>query len=173
MNKKLRLFLVFLLGSFALAKAQDSIVYRVILIGDAGEIDKQQQAVLGFAANSIIKDKTTVLYLGDNIYPRGMSLPGSPDEERTQSILKSEYMPMRAKGAPVYFIPGNHDWDRMGPQGLEKIKRQWEYLSQQQDSLLRLVPENGCPDPYEIKVNDKQPLSPLIASGGFFPTVKQ
>jgi hypothetical protein len=172
MNKKLRLFLVFLLGSFALAKAQDSIVYRVILIGDAGEIDKQQQAVLGFAANSIIKDKTTLLYLGDNIYPRGMGLPGSPDEERTQSILKSEYMPMRTKGAPVYFIPGNHDWDRMGPQGLEKIKRQWEYLSQQQDSLLRLVPENGCPDPYEIKVNDKLTIIAFDSEWWLFPYSK-
>src|SRR6202000_74406 len=142
MNKKLLLCLVFLLGGIILAKAQDSIVYRVVLIGDAGEIDKEQQAVLGFAANSIIKDKTTVLYLGDNIYPSGMGLPGSPDEKRTQSILQSEYTPMRAKGAPVYFIPGNHDWDRMGLHGLEKIKRPWEFLNQQQDSLLRLVPEN-------------------------------
>lgn len=154
MKKHLLLWVIVACFAFT-AKAQDSVVHRIILIGDAGEIDKQQMAVLGFAANTIIKDKTTVLFLGDNIYPRGMALPESPDTTRTQNILKSEYMPMRAKGAPVYFLPGNHDWDRMGLNGLEKIKRQWEYIDQLQDSLLRVVPENGCPDPYEIEINDK------------------
>jgi UDP-2,3-diacylglucosamine pyrophosphatase LpxH len=52
---------------------------------------------------------------------------------------------MRSKGAPVYFIPGNHDWDRMGTDGLQKIKLQWQYLNDQNDSLLKMVPANGCP----------------------------
>ncbi|HJP64076.1 MAG TPA: BamA/TamA family outer membrane protein [Mucilaginibacter sp.] len=168
--KKFLLFCwIILAGSAFLAKAQDSVVHRVILIGDAGEIDKQQMAVLGFAANSVIKNKTTVLYLGDNIYPRGMALPGSPDTTRTQNILKSEYAPMRAMGAPVYFIPGNHDWDRMGLHGLEKIKRQWEYIDQRQDSLLRVVPENGCPDPYEIEVNDQLVIIAYDSEWWLFP----
>lgn len=169
MNKRLLTFLIFLLGCVALAKAQDSVVYRVVLIGDAGEIDKQQQAVLDFAANSIIKDKTTVVYLGDNIYPKGMALPGSADTARTQGILRSEYAPMRAKGAPVYFIPGNHDWDKMGMHGLEKIKQQWSFLNSQQDSLLRLVPENGCPDPYEINVNDQLTIIAFDSEWWLFP----
>src|SRR5471030_230396 len=115
MDKKILIILLFSLVFGQFLKAQDSVVYRVILIGDAGEIDKQQMAVLSFAANKIIKNKTTVIYLGDNVYPRGMGLPGSPDQKRDESILRSEYEPMRTKGAPVYFLAGNHDWDRMGP----------------------------------------------------------
>ncbi len=149
--------------------AQDSISYRIILIGDAGEMGKEQVAELSFAANSIMKNKTTVIYLGDNIYPKGMALPGSTDTERTESILRSEYMPMRVKGAPVYFIPGNHDWDKSGLHGLEKIKQQWKYLGQQQDSLLRLVPENGCPDPYEIKINDKLAIIAFDSEWWLYP----
>lgn len=152
-----------------IVKAQDSVVYRVILIGDAGEIDKQQMATLDFAASLIIKNHTTVLYLGDNVYPHGMGLPGSPDQARTENILRSEYGPMRAKGAPVYFVPGNHDWDKMGPHGLEKIKRQWEYIGQQQDSLLHVVPANGCPDPYEISINDKLTIIAYDSEWWLFP----
>lgn len=137
-----------------LAQAQDSVRYRIILIGDAGELGKQQNGVLQSAAGNILKNKTSVLYLGDNIYPTGMGLPGSAEEEATKKILQMQYQPMRAGGAPVYFIPGNHDWDRMGPKGLAKIKQEGEYLASQKDSLLKLVPAKGCPDPTEITIND-------------------
>lgn len=145
--------LVFLLTATA-TQAQDSIRYRIIFIGDAGEMDPQQHSVMDHAAAHIIANKTSVMYLGDNIYPRGMGLPGSKEEETTKQILRSQYQPMRSKGAPVYFIPGNHDWDRMGPKGLAKIKRQWEFLDEQNDSLLKMIPRNGCPDPVAINVSD-------------------
>ena len=110
-----------------------------------GEIDNQQGGVIGTASGYILPGKTTVLYLGDNVYPTGMGLPGSADEEGTKNILRAQYQPMRSKGAPVYFIPGNHDWDRMGKQGLEKIKAQWSFLNAQQDSLLKLVAGKWLP----------------------------
>jgi hypothetical protein len=168
MIKKLPLLFILLLGRFT-GQAQDSVRYRVILIGDAGEMDMQQNAVLKHAANNIIKNKTTVMYLGDNIYPHGMGLPGSPEEEETKKILQSQYLPMRAKGAPVYFVPGNHDWDKMGPQGLAKIKRQWQYLNEQQDSLLKMVPANGCADPVEINLTENLTVIAFDTEWWLFP----
>lgn len=135
-------------------QAQDSIRSRVILIGDAGKIDAQQKAVLAGAAANIIPGKTTVLFLGDNVYPSGLSLPGGPDSAITREILKAQFAPMRARGASVYFLPGNHDWDAMGKQGLAKIQEQWRFLEAQHDPALKLVPANGCPDPVEIDVSD-------------------
>lgn len=122
-----------------IAKSTDSIVSRMILIGDAGEMDLQQGGVISHATMDVIKGKTTVFYLGDNIYPRGMGLPGSKEEQETKDIITSQYKPFRALSAPVYFIPGNHDWDRSGPLGLEKIKRQGDFLREQKDSGLSLV----------------------------------
>jgi Calcineurin-like phosphoesterase/Omp85 superfamily domain len=138
---------------FHAANAQDSIMQRIIIIGDAGEIDKEQQALIPAASNMILQNKTTVIYLGDNIYPRGMGLPGSSEQEKTKAILQSQYKPMRSKGAPVYFIPGNHDWDKEGKNGLAKIKQQWAYLEEQQDLLLKLLPPDGCPGPTEINIS--------------------
>jgi len=148
------LILILILSWSGIAWAQKpAVVSRVILIGDAGEMDTQQSQVLKHAASQVIKGKTTVLFLGDNIYPRGMGLPGSAEEQKTKEILQSQYVPLRATGAPVYFLPGNHDWDKSGPQGLAKIKRQWEFLDEQKDSLLKMVPRDGCPDPVEINVS--------------------
>src|SRR5690606_27977181 len=134
--------------------AQDSISRRIIFIGDAGEINHKQETIIPRAAELIIPGKTTAIFLGDNIYPKGMGLPGSPEEAETQQILRSQFEPMRARGAPVYFIPGNHDWDRMGKNGLAKIRAQDFFLRSQGDSLLKLLPPDGCPDPQVIEVSD-------------------
>ncbi len=162
-----------LLSSLNPIHAQDSIRARIILIGDAGEMDPEQKMVIPDAAAHILKDKTTVMYLGDNIYPRGMGLPGSSEEKETQQIMQSQYQPMRERGAPVYFIPGNHDWDRMGPLGLAKIKRQWEYLEEQGDPGLKLVPANGCPDPVAIDVSDSLVIIALDSEWWLYPFDKE
>lgn len=168
-----QLLLLLLLGAAATyGHAQDSIRYRVIFIGDAGEMNTEQQKSLQHAANHIITGKTSVFYLGDNIYPHGMGLPGTKEEEAGRQILQSQYLPMRAKGAPVYFTPGNHDWDRMGPKGLAKIKQQWQYLDERGDSLLKLIPANGCPDPVEIPLTDSLTIIAYDSEWWLFPFSK-
>jgi len=170
-----RIFTGFLLFLFSVHRSfgQDSVLARIIFIGDAGEMDPQQQLILPDAASRIIPGKTSVFFLGDNIYPRGMGLPGSKEEAETQQILQSQYRPMRAKGAPVYFIPGNHDWDRMGPQGLAKIKRQWAYLEEQQDPELKMIPANGCPDPVAIRISDSLVVIALDSEWWLYPFDKE
>lgn len=153
--------------------AQDSIISRIILIGDAGELDDPQKVVIPDAASRVLPGKTTVIYLGDNIYPHGMSLPGTKDEERTQKIMQSQYQPMREQHAPVFFIPGNHDWDRMGPQGLAKIKAQWDFLEAQQDPGLKLLPPNGCPDPVVIDISDSLVVIAMDSEWWLYPFNKE
>ena len=148
------LLAIFFLSIFASTYSQDSVQYRMIFIGDAGEIDSQQNNVILSAAQHVIGGKTTVVYVGDNVYPTGFGLPGSKEEEHTKNILRAQFQPMRSNNATVYFLPGNHDWDRMGKNGLAKEKAQWNFIGQQNDSLLKLVPPDGCPGPYEININD-------------------
>ena len=172
MMKNFTLLFFFFLSAVT-AFAQDEIKYRVILIGDAGELNTAQREALNNASKHVIPNKTTVLYLGDNIYPKGMGLPGSKEEESTKQILQSQFQPMRKMGAAVYFIPGNHDWDNSGPQGLAKIIRQGEYLAEQNDSLLRMLPADGCPDPVAIKVNDQLTIIAFDSEWWLYPYNKQ
>ena len=147
---------VLLLSSWLISFSQEGVKYRVILFGDAGEMNAGQLQDLKNASKQILPNKTTVLYLGDNVYPRGMGLPGSKEEEETKKILQSQFGPMRSKGAAVYFLPGNHDWDKSGPQGLAKIKAQADFLAAQNDGLLKLVPNGGCPDPSTSADRDRR-----------------
>ncbi|MES2775704.1 MAG: BamA/TamA family outer membrane protein [Bacteroidota bacterium] len=170
---RLLLSIFFFIAIGFAAEAQDSIQYRVIFIGDAGEINPLQKNIIGLASNQIIAGKTSVVYLGDNIYPRGMGLPGSPEEATTKEILRSQFVPMRSKAAPVYFVPGNHDWDRSGPLGLAKIIAQSQFLKQQNDTSLRMVPANGCPDPVEIKLAPNLTLIAWDSEWWLYPFIKE
>lgn len=159
---------LFFTGNFATAQ-DDDIVNRVIFIGDAGEINFKQETIIPRASDLILDGKTQVVYLGDNIYPRGIGLPGSPEEESTKDILRSQFEPMRAKGAPVLFIPGNHDWDRMGKDGLAKIKAQGQFIEAQGDSLLKLLPADGCPGPVELPISDDAVMIVYDSEWWLFP----
>ena len=55
--------------------AQDPVLQRIILIGDAGEMDAIQKAVIANAAEKILAGKTSVIYLSDNIYPTVWHFP--------------------------------------------------------------------------------------------------
>ncbi len=127
--------------------AQDSIVKRLIFIGDAGEINQIQKDVIDKALTQILTDRTQVIYLGDNIYSDGMKLPEDPQAAHTQAIITAQFKPFRQQGVPVYFVPGNHDWDRSGKAGLEKIQAQSSFLAEINDPQLALLPADGCPDP--------------------------
>jgi hypothetical protein len=164
--------IAFILFWSPMLEAQD-IRQRIILIGDGGELSSAQSIVMREAANKVLSDKTTVFFLGDNIYPRGMGLDGSKEEKESHEILQSQYKPMRAKGAPVYFVPGNHDWDRSGTDGLEKMKAVTRYIEKQQDSLLHITPANGCPDPYEIVFSDNITVIAMDTEWWLFPFNKE
>lgn len=168
MLKKITLIvLITLIGFYGFA--QQDVKYRVILIGDAGEMNTGQLESLKSAANHVIKGKTTTLFLGDNVYPIGMALPGSNNVKETEQILKSQFEPMRANGAAVYFVPGNHDWDKSGPNGLAKIQAQGQFLASFNDPLLKLIPDNGCPNPVAINLTDKLTVIAYDSEWWLFP----
>lgn len=120
---------------------------RFYLIGDAGaaETTDTNEALVIF--EKFIEDKETskdqLIYLGDNIYPRG--LPKKDEKSRKEAEVRMDAQLRSAKkfkGTTV-FIPGNHDW--YAKDGLKGLKRQEEYVEEGLDDNEAFQPENGCP----------------------------
>lgn len=130
-------------------------VHTIYLIGDAGGSPEGNVApavqLLGKKLQGASK-KTTVVYLGDNIYPNGLA-PKSLLEERAEDEHKLRAQLGIVKDFPgnVFFVAGNHDWYR---HGLEGVKRQKEFIEDVLDRKDVLLPEPGCGDPVEIELND-------------------
>ncbi len=147
------LFINCLLYAVAFAQ-EDSIQARIVLIGDAGKLFNGRQWVVESVRKHIKLDKkTTVVYLGDNIYQQGL-----PDEQSSafggmRAVLDSQIKINRGTDAKVYVIPGNHDWNNSGRDGLQSVRRQQDLINFiSTDRKVEFQPEDGCPGPVEVQL---------------------
>ncbi|MEQ1797888.1 MAG: metallophosphoesterase [Lacibacter sp.] len=154
----MRKIYIILCGLFALqaaAVAQDSIQARIILIGDAGLLTNGRHPVISSVKKSIlINEKTTIIYLGDNLYKAGLPDNSLPTYEIAKAPLDSQIQIAANSKAKVYFVPGNHDWAAGGPNGYESILRQQSYIDFLGNKNVTMFPRDGCPGPVEVKITD-------------------
>src|SRR5438046_594547 len=107
----------------------DSIQARIVIIGDAGSFHKDSAGkdrhyVVSAVKKTIPLDaKTTVIYVGDNLYYTGLPDDANPGYDVRRAVLDSQVSIAKGTDAKVYFMPGNHDWNREGPGGWEAIVR--------------------------------------------------
>jgi len=91
---------------------------------------------------------TTLLFLGDNVYPRGLVREGDPYRAEMERRLDAQLAVGRDSGAALtLFTPGNHDWDAWGPGGWAAIKREGAFILEKGGGRAALEPEQGCPGP--------------------------
>ena len=133
----------------------DSIQHRIVLIGDAGELNFGRAPVIDAVKNLIpLNEKTTVIYLGDNLYNYGLPDDRMPDYQHLKAILDSQINIAKGTKAKVYFIPGNHDWSNEALDGTEIVKRQGAYVINSGNSNVHFYPQDGCPGPIAQPIND-------------------
>ena len=82
----------FLLGWFVLKVAfgfaqQDSAAFQLILVGDAGSSDTSPLRQLISQHTNHSAGPSAVIFLGDNLYPKGLPPPRSKDRKAGEQIL--------------------------------------------------------------------------------------
>ncbi|WP_018341541.1 BamA/TamA family outer membrane protein [Cytophaga aurantiaca] len=148
--------ILFLSASVCAQTDTSGIVHRFILIGDAGRLLNGKSIVSDAVANHVNRSDstTTILFLGDNIYEKG--LPDKEDNNYAEyvEVLSKQLLPFESYAAKVYMIPGNHDWQKSGPEGWERIKREAAWIDSLHQDNIFFLPKEGCPGPEEIHIND-------------------
>jgi hypothetical protein len=133
--------------------AQDSLQARIILIGDAGELKNGRQPVLSGVKSTIPFDaKTTIIYLGDNLYNTGLPDEATQGFRELKAPLDSQIHIADNTPAKVYFMPGNHDWNNGSTGGWERIITQQQYVDNTGGKNVKFYPEDGCPGPVEVPI---------------------
>src|SRR4051812_6298038 len=132
---------------------QDSIQYRIIVLGNAGVITKEQKSIINNAAGHSIPGRTIALFLGNSIYPSRLGSSNKKSGLVAQNILYSQYAEFRKKGVPVFFIPGIAEWDNNGPEGYAKMLQFNEFIQNQNDTFLQVIPSNACPGPIALQLS--------------------
>ena len=137
--------------------------YRVILVGDAGEPLGGAKAVardanFALTTAATLKGKSMIVFLGDNVYPKGMPVRGNAGREADQArALLDRQLALAAGNVKAVFVPGNHDWDKSGPRGLERIVSEGQYVDKSStDGRVQFQPKRGCPGPVYMDVGERR-----------------
>ncbi len=160
------LFVFFVFISFS-GFAQ-KLEHRLIVFGDAGEINHKQTFLIEKSRALKVDNKTTAFFVGDNIYPRGMALT-APESIQTVKILQSQYEGFRKLDVPVYFLAGNHDWDKSKKEGLAKLKAQEQFILDQNDLGLKFIPKAGTIGPEVLHISDRLMIITYDSEYWLFP----
>jgi hypothetical protein len=121
----------------------------VFLIGDAGKPEPAGDIVLqALAIEAAAAPRgSAIVFLGDNIYPHGLPAPEDPERAEMERRLDAQIEVARRSGLRTVFAPGNHDWDRMGADGWNSVRRAEGFIRERGQGLASQLPADGCPGP--------------------------
>ncbi|MFC6269068.1 metallophosphoesterase [Frigoriflavimonas asaccharolytica] len=132
---------------------RQEVAHTFYLVGDAGNLENS--ATVGDiksleAKNTLnqLKDKldsanakSTLIFLGDNIYPKGLPNKKSKDRKIAEAHLDNQIALAKNYKGQTIFIPGNHDWYSNGIIGLEN---QQDYITKKLQDKKAFAPKNSC-----------------------------
>ena len=129
------------------------IAHRVVLVGDAGDLEGGEELLekVGrlVAGPGTLLDRTTLVFLGDNFYPKGPEILA--DDGSSEILLQQ--LNAGTRHAPTVFVPGNHGWDDSGifkpdlAAGLKRLLAMEEYVASHASKPGVWMPTAGCPGP--------------------------
>lgn len=155
MFRSITLFIIIGL-SLHFSKAQSpDINHQVFLIGDAGEptLAKANLSLLRDQLASVGKE-ATLIFLGDNIYPKGLPPKDHPKRKEAEEKLRLQFDITKNFEGKTIVIPGNHDWAKGKKEGWSHVNEQEKFVKKYFDSKKVFYPKNAEPGPEEIKLSD-------------------
>ncbi|MEO7987240.1 MAG: metallophosphoesterase, partial [Gemmatimonadales bacterium] len=128
----------------------------LLLIGDAGSPARGGEPVLRALERdaAVAPERTTIVFLGDNVYPRGVPDSASPARPDAERRLRDQIAVVREAGAHGIFVPGNHDWAKHAASGWDAIRRQGALIAADSGPTV-MLPEGGCPGPSVADVGSR------------------
>ncbi|WP_316633606.1 metallophosphoesterase [uncultured Flavobacterium sp.] len=121
------------------------IAHTFYLVGDAGNADEEQaQQTLELLHQKLKKSnkKATLLFLGDNIYPKGFpSNDNASDKALAETKLTNQLKLTDGFKGKTIFIPGNHDWYN----GIKGLERQADFVTKYLNDKKAFLPRKSCP----------------------------
>jgi surface antigen Omp85-like protein/calcineurin-like phosphoesterase family protein len=124
--------------------------YSIYFIGDVGDDTTLSEPVLSLLRSQILNegfDSSMVVFLGDNIYPKGLHKKSSKYRPQDESRINIQLDALKNYQGEIIFLSGNHDWKKGGEKGDNYVRRQERYIESYLDRGNVFLPDGGCPGP--------------------------
>ncbi len=136
---------------------QGEVMHTVFLVGNTGApADTSAGAKLYFLQEQLLASgkASNLVFIGNPFYPRLLPPATSPQRANAEQVLKAQLAILKNYEGQVHIIPGDYH--------LKKDKNNASRRAQQQEQFIRdylqnenvFMPENGCPGPSQIEINE-------------------
>lgn len=136
---------------------ESELIYKMFLIGDAGSPSLDvQEPTLKLLQSFLDKaqERSAAIFLGDNIYLNGLPDSTHPNRSFYEARINEQLKTVQNFKGRIIFLPGNHDWDDGGEDGLNAVRRQEKYIEDYLDRGNTFLPDDGFPGPVDIELMD-------------------
>jgi len=148
------LFLLITTFNFESFAQQPFISHSVFLIGDAGEPDQAADNLSLLKRHlDIAGENSSLIFLGDNIYPVGLGDKGNPNRTLQEHKLRLQLEVAKDYKGNTFVIPGNHDWAKGKQDGWQHVLNQQKFVADFFQNEQVFQPNDGCPGPVEIELS--------------------
>jgi predicted phosphodiesterase len=144
--------------NFSIDYDKDEINKTIFLLGDAGNSDSLTPLFLALKKELSQNPTSTLIFLGDNIYPYGL-IPKEEIKEGSKLLSERQEAEKHIdsqlkiienhKKENIIFVAGNHDWG--------KDKKQ-TFVTEEQNYIIEkgyhYLPKNGCSTPAVLDLSD-------------------
>lgn len=132
---------------------------KVFLIGDAGEPKNPHKNFELLKEKFSVADNDDVLiFLGDNIYPKGLPGKEHPQRAEMEAKLIPQLELMESFPGKSFILPGNHDWAQGRKYGLENALHMEAFILDYFQGENKFLPLAGCPGPVEVPITSQSTL---------------
>jgi len=154
---KSKLILIAAICHLAFVAVGQQVKHSIFLIGDAGKDTLPGMALQLLETELKAHPQSTVMFLGDNIYPAGLEgKEGSKKQRDSELKLLAQLERTEGHQGHVFWIPGNHDWKAGRWQGHWLVKAEAEFVERYyaqhpsiaNDSGHVFIPKDGLPGPW-------------------------
>jgi hypothetical protein len=130
------------------AGPESAVEHSLYLLGDAGDPAPGGEPVLAALRTALENGAhRTVVFLGDNIYPRGLPPAGDLVRADAERRISAQIETVRSTGASSLFIPGNHDWVYQTGGDPVTLRRQQDWVLEKGGPDADWLPRDACPGP--------------------------
>lgn len=152
-----------ILWLLSLCSLAQEVKHSIYLIGDAGKDTTAGPALLMLEEELKSYPQSTVIFLGDNIYPAGLEgKEGAKKKRLSEQKLLSQLERTQNHQGYVFWLPGNHDWKAGRWQGHWLVKEEADFVERyyaeqgtvKNDSGAVFSPKNGLPGPHIQEVSE-------------------
>ncbi|WP_205504547.1 metallophosphoesterase [Rufibacter psychrotolerans] len=138
--------------------APEQRVHSMALVGDFGNNGSLEEDLVAQAIQHWLQEagpKSSIVFLGDNIYPTGLPPVNSYRYEQAVQKLENQLGLFKNYGGKVIYLSGNHDWNKGRSDGYQYVLRQEQYVVEKLKDEQAYLPRGGCLGPVTWEINEQ------------------